>query len=86
MSDHFQVANLKKESVFQWYKDNVEVIPEVPADLNSGVCKFPLTHVSTSLHKQLKNCLAQRFLSGYQAVVRHSSKIAYCSKVNQKAI
>ncbi|TRY90326.1 hypothetical protein DNTS_018623, partial [Danionella cerebrum] len=40
------VANLKKESVFQWYKDDVEVIPEVPADLTSGVCKFPVTNFS----------------------------------------
>ncbi|KTG44098.1 hypothetical protein cypCar_00008032 [Cyprinus carpio] len=40
------VANLKKDSVFQWYKDDVEVIPEVPADLSSGVCKFPLTNFS----------------------------------------
>uniref|UniRef100_A0A672TBS9 Myomesin-2-like n=1 Tax=Sinocyclocheilus grahami TaxID=75366 RepID=A0A672TBS9_SINGR len=41
-----KVANLKKDSVFQWYKDDVEVIPEVPADLSSGVCKFPLTNFS----------------------------------------
>ncbi|XP_056105406.1 myomesin-2 [Rhinichthys klamathensis goyatoka] len=41
-----KVANLKKESAFQWYKDSVEVIPEVPADLNSGVCKFAITHFS----------------------------------------
>uniref|UniRef100_A0A671Q0S0 Myomesin 2 n=1 Tax=Sinocyclocheilus anshuiensis TaxID=1608454 RepID=A0A671Q0S0_9TELE len=41
-----KVANLKKDSVFQWYKDDVEVISEVPADLNSGVCKFPLTNFS----------------------------------------
>ncbi|KAI4900076.1 hypothetical protein NFI96_019252 [Prochilodus magdalenae] len=37
------VANLKKESVFHWFKDDVEVIPEVPADLSSGVCKLPLS-------------------------------------------
>lgn len=41
-----KVANLKKESVFQWYKDDAEVISKVPADLNSGVCKFPLTDFS----------------------------------------
>uniref|UniRef100_A0A8C1SEG1 Myomesin 2 n=1 Tax=Cyprinus carpio TaxID=7962 RepID=A0A8C1SEG1_CYPCA len=35
-----KVANLKKDSVFQWYKDDVEVIPEVPADLSSGVACF----------------------------------------------
>uniref|UniRef100_A0AAR2KLX0 Myomesin 2a n=1 Tax=Pygocentrus nattereri TaxID=42514 RepID=A0AAR2KLX0_PYGNA len=38
-----EVANLKKESVFHWFKDDVEVIPEVPADLSSGVCKLPLS-------------------------------------------
>ncbi|XP_059374107.1 myomesin-2-like [Carassius carassius] len=41
-----KVANLKKDSVFQWYKDDLEVIPEVAADLSSGVCKFPLTNFS----------------------------------------
>ncbi|XP_043110787.1 myomesin-2 isoform X2 [Puntigrus tetrazona] len=41
-----KVANLKKDSVFQWYKEDVEAISEVPADLNSGVCKFPLTNFS----------------------------------------
>ncbi len=30
------------------YKGDVEVISEVPADLNSGVCKSPLTNVSIS--------------------------------------
>ncbi|KAK2853012.1 hypothetical protein Q7C36_008213 [Tachysurus vachellii] len=37
-----KVANLKKESAFHWYKNDVEVIPDVPADLSSGVCKLPL--------------------------------------------
>uniref|UniRef100_A0A4W4F3I2 Myomesin 2a n=1 Tax=Electrophorus electricus TaxID=8005 RepID=A0A4W4F3I2_ELEEL len=36
------VANLKKESAFHWFKDDVEVIPDVPADLSSGVCRLPL--------------------------------------------
>uniref|UniRef100_A0A4W4F2H7 Myomesin 2a n=1 Tax=Electrophorus electricus TaxID=8005 RepID=A0A4W4F2H7_ELEEL len=37
-----KVANLKKESAFHWFKDDVEVIPDVPADLSSGVCRLPL--------------------------------------------
>ncbi|XP_017320506.1 myomesin-2 [Ictalurus punctatus] len=37
-----KVANLKKESVFHWFKNDVEVIPDVPADLSSGVCKLNL--------------------------------------------
>ncbi|XP_030626963.1 myomesin-2 [Chanos chanos] len=37
-----KVANLKKESVFHWFKDDVEIVPEVPADLTSGVCRLPL--------------------------------------------
>ncbi|KAM9477063.1 myomesin-2 isoform 1-T2 [Clarias gariepinus] len=37
-----KVANLKKESAFHWFKNDVEVIPDVPADLSSGVCKLPL--------------------------------------------
>ncbi|XP_035256170.1 myomesin-2 [Anguilla anguilla] len=35
-----KVANLKKESVFHWYKEAVEV--EALVDLTSGVCKLPL--------------------------------------------
>uniref|UniRef100_A0AAR2LUB5 Myomesin 2a n=1 Tax=Pygocentrus nattereri TaxID=42514 RepID=A0AAR2LUB5_PYGNA len=46
-----KVANLKKESVFHWFKDDVEVIPEVPADLSSGVCKLPLSLKSVGLYK-----------------------------------
>ncbi|XP_062852028.1 myomesin-2 [Trichomycterus rosablanca] len=38
-----KVANLKKESAFHWFKNDVEVIPGVPADLSSGVCKLPLS-------------------------------------------
>ncbi|XP_026795200.3 myomesin-2 [Pangasianodon hypophthalmus] len=37
-----KVDNLKKESVFHWFKNDLEVIPDVPADLSSGVCKLPL--------------------------------------------
>ncbi|KAG7462769.1 hypothetical protein MATL_G00188190 [Megalops atlanticus] len=37
-----KVDNLKKESVFHWYKDDEEIVPEVPADLTSGVCKLHL--------------------------------------------
>ncbi|XP_031434542.1 myomesin-2 isoform X1 [Clupea harengus] len=37
-----KVANLKKESVFHWFRDGAEVVPDVPADLTSGVCKLPL--------------------------------------------
>ncbi|MCI4376782.1 hypothetical protein PGIGA_G00192200 [Pangasianodon gigas] len=37
-----KVDNLKKESAFHWFKNDVEVIPDVPADLSSGVCKLPL--------------------------------------------
>uniref|UniRef100_W5K8Y1 Myomesin 2 n=1 Tax=Astyanax mexicanus TaxID=7994 RepID=W5K8Y1_ASTMX len=41
-----KVANLKKESAFHWFKNDVEVIPEVPADLGSGVCKLLLSQFS----------------------------------------
>uniref|UniRef100_A0AAQ4RGL0 Myomesin 2a n=1 Tax=Gasterosteus aculeatus aculeatus TaxID=481459 RepID=A0AAQ4RGL0_GASAC len=36
------VANLKKESVFHWYKEDTEIIPDVKPDLGSGVCKLPI--------------------------------------------
>uniref|UniRef100_G3PU89 Myomesin 2a n=1 Tax=Gasterosteus aculeatus aculeatus TaxID=481459 RepID=G3PU89_GASAC len=37
-----KVANLKKESVFHWYKEDTEIIPDVKPDLGSGVCKLPI--------------------------------------------
>ncbi len=37
-----QVANLKKESEFHWYKEDTEIIPDVKPDLGSGVCKLPI--------------------------------------------
>uniref|UniRef100_A0A8C9ZAC3 Myomesin 2 n=1 Tax=Sander lucioperca TaxID=283035 RepID=A0A8C9ZAC3_SANLU len=38
----FNVANLKKESAFHWYKEDTEIIPDVKPDLGSGVCKLPI--------------------------------------------
>lgn len=49
-----QVANLKKESVFHWFKNDVEVIPDVPADLSSGVCKLNLALVRSWIHEKEK--------------------------------
>nr|XP_033495446.1 myomesin-2 isoform X1 [Epinephelus lanceolatus] len=37
-----KVANLKKESVFHWFKEDTEIIPDVKPDLASGVCKLPI--------------------------------------------
>lgn len=37
-----QVANLKKESEFHWFKEDAEIIPDVKPDLGSGVCKLPI--------------------------------------------
>uniref|UniRef100_A0A8B9JMU3 Myomesin 2 n=1 Tax=Astyanax mexicanus TaxID=7994 RepID=A0A8B9JMU3_ASTMX len=45
------VANLKKESAFHWFKNDVEVIPEVPADLGSGVCKLLLSQKDVGVYK-----------------------------------
>uniref|UniRef100_A0A671Y565 Myomesin 2 n=1 Tax=Sparus aurata TaxID=8175 RepID=A0A671Y565_SPAAU len=42
----FQVANLKKESVFHWFKEDTEIIPDVKPDLGSGVCKLPIKLVN----------------------------------------
>lgn len=37
-----QVANLKKESEFHWFKEDTEIIPDVKPDLGAGVCKLPI--------------------------------------------
>ncbi|XP_023684878.1 myomesin-2 isoform X1 [Paramormyrops kingsleyae] len=41
-----KVANLKKESVFHWFKSDEEIVPGIPADLTSGLCKLPLPQFS----------------------------------------
>uniref|UniRef100_A0A3P8YV84 Myomesin 2a n=1 Tax=Esox lucius TaxID=8010 RepID=A0A3P8YV84_ESOLU len=43
-----KVDNLKKETVLHWYKDDVEITPEGPVDLTSGVCKLPISLVNCS--------------------------------------
>uniref|UniRef100_A0A672NHG8 Myomesin-2-like n=1 Tax=Sinocyclocheilus grahami TaxID=75366 RepID=A0A672NHG8_SINGR len=67
------VANLKKDSVFQWYKDDVEVISEVPADLNSGVSGCLLENlcinskrISALTHGESQQC---SFLSNQPVLV-----------------
>lgn len=41
-----QVANLKKESEFHWYREDTEIIPDVKPDLGAGVCKLPIKLVA----------------------------------------
>ncbi|KAL3993191.1 DNA-directed RNA polymerase I subunit RPA49 [Sarotherodon galilaeus] len=41
-----KVANLKKESVFHWFREDTEIIPDVKPDLGSGVCKLPIKEFS----------------------------------------
>ncbi|XP_039594681.1 M-protein, striated muscle isoform X2 [Polypterus senegalus] len=41
-----KVANVKKESMFHWYKDNVQIIPEEPVNLQNGTCKLPICQFS----------------------------------------
>ncbi|TNN55141.1 Myomesin-2 [Liparis tanakae] len=37
-----KVSNLKKESVFQWFKEDAEIVPDVKPDLGTGLCKLPI--------------------------------------------
>uniref|UniRef100_W5NJL7 Myomesin 2a n=1 Tax=Lepisosteus oculatus TaxID=7918 RepID=W5NJL7_LEPOC len=41
-----KVANVKKESVFQWFKDDEKVILDEPVDVMSGICKLPIPQFS----------------------------------------
>eukprot|EP00066_Takifugu_rubripes_P030100 XP_011619366.1 PREDICTED: M-protein, striated muscle-like [Takifugu rubripes] len=42
MPSLLQVANLKKESEFHWFKEEAEIIPDVKPDLGSGLCRLPI--------------------------------------------
>lgn len=48
-----QVANLKKESEFHWYKEDTEIIPDVKPDLGAGVCKLPIKLVIEPSHTNI---------------------------------
>ncbi|KAM7419835.1 hypothetical protein PAMA_016776 [Pampus argenteus] len=36
------VANVKKETTFHWYKEDEEIVPETPPNVMSGACAIPL--------------------------------------------
>uniref|UniRef100_A0A674F392 Myomesin 2 n=1 Tax=Salmo trutta TaxID=8032 RepID=A0A674F392_SALTR len=49
-----KVDNLKKETALHWFKDDVEITPEGPANLASGACKLPISlfsKASTGIYK-----------------------------------
>uniref|UniRef100_A0A8C4HZV0 Myomesin 2a n=1 Tax=Dicentrarchus labrax TaxID=13489 RepID=A0A8C4HZV0_DICLA len=37
-----QVANVKKETTFHWYKEDDEIVPETPPNVMSGACAIPI--------------------------------------------
>ncbi|XP_049576860.1 myomesin-2 isoform X1 [Syngnathus scovelli] len=37
-----KVANVKKETTFQWYKEDTEMVPETPPNVMSGACAIPI--------------------------------------------
>lgn len=42
-----QVANVKKETSFHWFKEDDEIVPEDPPNVLSGACSLPLPLVTT---------------------------------------
>lgn len=42
-----QVANVKKETTFHWFKEDDEIVPEDPPNVLSGACALPLPLVTT---------------------------------------
>lgn len=42
-----QVANVKKETSFHWFKEDDEIAPEDPPNVLSGACALPLPLVTT---------------------------------------
>ncbi|KAJ1150239.1 hypothetical protein NDU88_003034 [Pleurodeles waltl] len=41
-----KVANIKKETVFRWYRDDVEIQSEEAPDLQKGICRLPIVKLS----------------------------------------
>lgn len=44
----FQVANVKKETTFHWYKEDDEIVPDTPPNVMSGACALPIPLVSAA--------------------------------------
>uniref|UniRef100_A0A8C9W627 Myomesin 2a n=1 Tax=Scleropages formosus TaxID=113540 RepID=A0A8C9W627_SCLFO len=40
-----KLANVKKETTFHWFKDDEEIIPDVPPNVMSGSCALPIPMV-----------------------------------------
>ncbi|XP_063058376.1 myomesin-2 isoform X2 [Engraulis encrasicolus] len=53
-----KVANVKKETVFHWFKDGEEIVPETAANPMSGVCTLPLPMFSRKDHGVFKATLS----------------------------
>lgn len=41
-----KVANIKKETVFRWYRDDAEIQSEEAPDLQKGICRLPIVKLS----------------------------------------
>ncbi|XP_054634117.1 M-protein, striated muscle isoform X2 [Dunckerocampus dactyliophorus] len=37
-----KLANMKKETTFHWYKEDDEIVPEIPPNVMSGACALPI--------------------------------------------
>lgn len=53
-----QVANVKKETSFHWYKEDDEIVPETPPNVMSGACALPIPMVTTALSTPKSSLLA----------------------------
>uniref|UniRef100_A0A667ZN57 Myomesin 2a n=1 Tax=Myripristis murdjan TaxID=586833 RepID=A0A667ZN57_9TELE len=45
-----KVANVKKETTFHWFKDDEEIVPEIPPNVMSGSCALPIAQFSRKDH------------------------------------
>lgn len=56
-----QVANVKKETSFHWFKEDDEIVPEGPPNVLSGACALPLPLVTTgAIHVYTPYCVINR--------------------------
>lgn len=47
---------MKKETVFHWFKDEEEIVPETPPNVMSGSVALPISLVTTAVNLESNDC------------------------------
>ena len=69
-----QVANVKKETVFHWLKDEEEIVLATPPNVMSGSVALPISLVTTAVNLERNDCTRNTTAQGNSVFCRHFLK------------